>query len=60
MTTTSGPAVSCPCGDYYCADHQALTTIDRSDCCQYCGFSNCDVCGWQAPQPTASIGGDQR
>ncbi|MGW1062171.1 hypothetical protein [Micromonospora rubida] len=49
--------VPCPCGDYYCADNTPLTTTDRSDCCQYCGFHNCDVCGWTAPTPT---GGDQQ
>ncbi|MEU4772476.1 hypothetical protein [Micromonospora sp. NPDC023644] len=47
----------CPCGDYYCADNTPLTTIDRRDCCQYCGFYNCDVCGWTALAPT---GGDPR
>ncbi|MEV1145190.1 hypothetical protein [Micromonospora sp. NPDC049799] len=52
MTTTD----RCPCGDSYCADHTPMTTTDRTDCCQYCGFSDCDVCGWTAPTP----GGDPR
>ncbi|MGC4853721.1 hypothetical protein ACLQ24_10025 [Micromonospora sp. DT4] len=47
----------CPCGDYYCADNIPLNTIDRSDCCQYCGFFSCDVCGWFALLPA---GGDQQ
>ncbi|WP_032716280.1 hypothetical protein [Salinispora arenicola] len=38
-TTASNP---CPCGDYYCADYAPTDGIDRSDCCQYCGFYDCD------------------
>lgn len=48
-TTTSSP---CPCGDYYCADYAPTDGIDRSDCCQYCGFYDCDVCGWTATADT--------
>jgi hypothetical protein len=42
MNAPEGP---CPCGDYYCADAMPPNQ-DRSRCCQYCGYYNCDVCGW--------------
>ncbi|MEU7615577.1 hypothetical protein AB0B27_05660 [Micromonospora rifamycinica] len=51
------PPLPCPCGDSYCADNTPLTTVDRTDCCPYCGWTDCDVCGWTAPIPT---GGDQK
>lgn len=47
----SAPDLSCPCGDSGCSDTfgRATQGQDRSDCCQYCGFFDCDVCGWADP-----------
>ncbi|MEU4623093.1 hypothetical protein AB0G04_24360 [Actinoplanes sp. NPDC023801] len=43
----------CPCGDHYCADLMPKGQ-DRSDCCQYCGYYDCDVCRWTDPnRPTS-------
>lgn len=39
---------SCRCGDAYCADLMPANQ-DRSECCQYCGYYDCDVCGWADP-----------
>jgi hypothetical protein len=41
----------CPCGDNGCSDTFGKATAgqDRSDCCQYCGYYSCDVCGWTDP-----------
>lgn len=53
MTQPMPPRPACQCGDSYCSDvmppHQ-----DRTDCCQYCGFYSCDVCGWTAPTAPAA------
>jgi hypothetical protein len=48
------PDLRCQCGDADCADTfgQATRGQDRTACCQYCGWFDCDVCGWAA---TASI-----
>lgn len=41
----------CRCGDSDCADTFGLATRgqDRSGCCQYCGWFDCDVCDWTDP-----------
>ncbi|GIE90881.1 hypothetical protein [Actinoplanes regularis] len=51
MTATSSENVTCLCGDYGCEDTFGRATAgqDRSDCCQYCGYYGCDVCGWSDP-----------
>ncbi|GAA4963819.1 hypothetical protein GCM10025331_64530 [Actinoplanes utahensis] len=43
----------CQCGDSYCEDTFGKATAgqDRSGCCQYCGWFDCDVCGWSATVP---------
>jgi hypothetical protein len=38
----------CPCGDSYCSDFMPKNQ-DRSHCCMYCGYYDCDVCGWADP-----------
>jgi hypothetical protein len=40
------------CGDSDCEDTFGRATAgqDRSDCCQYCGYFYCDVCGWRAEE----------
>ncbi|AEV87185.1 hypothetical protein ACWT_6171 [Actinoplanes sp. SE50] len=49
MTTdpeNNSPATTrCQCGDHYCAEVMPKDQ-DRSQCCQYCGYRDCDVCGW--------------
>jgi hypothetical protein len=44
------PARQCPRGDSDCQDTfgRATRGQDRSRCCQYCGYYDCDVCGWAA------------
>ncbi|MEU8656927.1 hypothetical protein [Actinoplanes philippinensis] len=44
----SPPQPPCPCGDSYCSDLMPANQ-DRSACCQYCGYYDCDVCGWTDP-----------
>jgi hypothetical protein len=57
----TAPKPPCPCGDSYCDDTfgQATKGQDRSDCCMYCGFFDCDVCGWTAtpalPSPARPV-----
>ncbi len=43
--------LKCQCGDSDCVDTFGRATAgqDRSDCCQYCGYYDCDVCGWTDP-----------
>lgn len=40
----------CRCGDSDCVGTFGRATAgqDRSGCCQYCGLTSCDVCGWTA------------
>ncbi|WP_433789321.1 hypothetical protein [Actinoplanes sp. CA-252034] len=51
MTATSPENTTCRCGDPGCADTFGKATAgqDRTDCCQSCGYYNCDVCGWIDP-----------
>ncbi|WP_230860486.1 DUF6197 family protein [Actinoplanes aureus] len=46
---------ACRCGDSDCADTfgRATACQDRSGCCQFCGYSSCDVCGWTDPADSA-------
>lgn len=43
--------LDCRCGDSDCSDTFGVATRgqDRSRCCQYCGWFDCDVCGWRDP-----------
>jgi hypothetical protein len=47
----TAPTGGCRCGDSGCEDTfgRATKGQDRSGCCQYCGYFDCDVCGWTDP-----------